>query len=786
MDCASNFVYFKKAKKEEEAKLDDDCDKWSCNSDELNRSFNSDEEENEAPLALFEAEPEPQNLEMAEMEDCCAPISNSSLFSVPQAPSPFPQPGGFGLGPAPQAKKKSSALGGIFGAIRGVFTGAKATAEAAMPNATKAVKEAKARYRRQGRKFRHEIDSNVIALNLKVLKEDAELAAGDPIFCKNCNAVFNMFSKLEEKEKRLEDIKEEVDEEMEDESNKAEDILMQDIADERIEENQKLDEGDKIWNWEFWGHKNFVSIEKEEIPTKDAINFIIDTEEVVGDKKKIGDSAIIFWIDISGSMCVTKAVEGKFKIKGDRYDELQALMKFSDGSDQFAFNDRNVTYVSRLQCVQAAIEAQLIDMKNEKSKRKVGLVSFNGDVNIIGDGSQVPQVISGDKLNNYEYLLENGQKIVKTHMQQGIDSTEKQLNEKLFALEETGPTALGPAVVSAISIAGEWGNGSTVVIWTDGLANVGVGWLEENKEGGKVDVASFYQNLADYALSKGVTVNIISIKGEECDLETLSPLYDKTGGSVDIIEPDQLKNNFANMLKKEIIATKVITKVKLHKALEFRNEDPANLSADKSMLIRNVGNVTEDSEITFEYRVKSPEDLEKLKDFDVNKIEQIPFQTIIEYTKLDGMKWIRTITKVQQVTDDASKAKEDIKIDILAVNAAQQASKLAMQGNFREAQAYSLNQKHYINSNIRSDQDQRVYSNWKNQMNDIYNDIHEQNNMEEVAMEAAVFDDAGAERKQKKGFFSKLGDKLSKNMHQNKKLKGLNFLLLFSLFISYN
>lgn len=312
-------------------------------------------------------------------------------------------------------------------------------------------------------------------------------------------------------------------------------------------------------------------------------------------------------------------------------------MKFSDGSDQFAFNDRNVTYVSRLQCVQAAIESQLIDMKTEKSKRKVGLISFNKDVTIIGDGTQVPQTISGDKLKNYEYLLENGQKVAKTHMEQGIDQTEKQLNEKLFAMEEGGPTALGPAVVSAIAMAGECGNGSSVVICTDGLANIGVGCLEEQKEG-DVDVATFYEQLADYAYQKGVTVHIISIKGEECDLETLSPLYDKTGGNVDIIEPDELKNNFANMLKKEIIATKVVTKVKLHKALEFRNEDQSSLSEDRSLLTRDVGNVTEDSEITFEYKVKSSEELAKLKDFDVNTIESIPFQTIIEYTKLDGMK----------------------------------------------------------------------------------------------------------------------------------------------------
>jgi ribosomal protein S26 len=443
-------------------------------------------------------------------------------------------------------------------------------------------KNAKERFKKQGRKFRHEIDTNVINVKLSCLKEDAELAAGDPVICKKCHAVLNMYSKISgggKKENKLEEIKEAANEE-----------------DDDAEIFQEMGEDDQLWICEFCEHRNVINIEKEEIPTKNAMNYIIDNVEAEADKKHKGESAVIFCIDISGSMCVTKPVEGRFKIKGDKFDELQKLMKFSDGSDQFAFNDRNVTYVSRLQCVQAAIEAQLIDMRAEQSKRKVGLVSFNGDVNIIGDGSQVPQTISGDKLKDYNYLLENGQKVAGTHMQKGIDETESQLNEKLFSMEETGPTALGPAVVSAIAMAGECGNGSTVVICTDGLANIGVGCLEEQKDdtNAEHDVEVFYEQLGDYANQKGVTVNIISIKGEECDLETLSHLYEKTGGNVDIIEPDELKKNFANMLKNETIATRVVTKIKLHKALEFRNEEEKDLNEDKTLLTRDLGNVTDD------------------------------------------------------------------------------------------------------------------------------------------------------------------------------------------------
>ena len=48
-------------------------------------------------------------------------------------------------------------------------------------------------------------------------------------------------------------------------------------------------------------------------------------------------------------------------------------------------------------------------------------------------------------------------------------------------LEENGPTALGPAVLTAVSIAGEGALGSTVILCTDGLANVGLGAFDEIK-----------------------------------------------------------------------------------------------------------------------------------------------------------------------------------------------------------------------------------------------------------------------------------------------------------------
>jgi hypothetical protein len=91
----------------------------------------------------------------------------------------------------------------------------------------------------------------------------------------------------------------------------------------------------------------------------------------------------------------------------------------------------------------------------------------------------------------------------------------------------------------------------------------------------------------------------------------------------------------------------VVTKVKLHKGLEFRNEDPLNLSEDKTLMARELGNVTEETEITFEYRLKSLKDLVKMDDLDLTKVKSFPFQAQITYQALDGSKCVRIISNQQ-------------------------------------------------------------------------------------------------------------------------------------------
>ena len=120
-------------------------------------------------------------------------------------------------------------------------------------------------------------------------------------------------------------------------------------------------------------------------------------------------------------------------------------------------------------------------MANGAQDRKLGIVSFNNEVTVVGDGSMDPQKIGGDKLFDYDYLIENGALQGKDRMKCKITETYKKLTAKLMSLEETGPTALGPAVATSVAMAAQGAQGSQVVICTDGLANVGLGAFDEAK-----------------------------------------------------------------------------------------------------------------------------------------------------------------------------------------------------------------------------------------------------------------------------------------------------------------
>jgi hypothetical protein len=99
-----------------------------------------------------------------------------------------------------------------------------------------------------------------------------------------------------------------------------------------------------VWPCEFCLAENHVNIDDNEIPTSDDVEFLIEPAKFKA-KSVEDESIIVFCIDISGSMNVTKRLDGCVELKSTKknINRIESLTgeKFDKKCTE--------TYVSRLE-----------------------------------------------------------------------------------------------------------------------------------------------------------------------------------------------------------------------------------------------------------------------------------------------------------------------------------------------------------------------------------------------------------------------------------------------------
>jgi hypothetical protein len=318
---------------------------------------------------------------------------------------------------------------------------------------------------------------------------------------------------------------------------------------------------------------------------------------------------VVFCIDTSGSMTVTSPIDAK---DGEKMNKLRKKALERGGQQQQqqqqqqpAFTTiegdatsqclprekRGTMYVSRLEAVQAAMEAQLYDLQQKHPNRRVLLVTFSSEVVVFGDGTHNPITLAGDMLHSAEDLSNLGQwakpmmtknesasssssktEDVVAATSTSINSTDKSLADsfqpildsritlstKLFSLREEGQTALGPALLVSYALASQV-PGSKVVLCTDGLANVGVGAMDTDSPA--ASVRDFYINISKRALESNTTISLMSFKGSDSNIQVLGEMATKTGGQVDIVDPARIYTNLQAIFADDTLATDVHVKL---------------------------------------------------------------------------------------------------------------------------------------------------------------------------------------------------------------------------------
>lgn len=434
---------------------------------------------------------------------------------------------------------------------------------------------------------------NIIGVNLNNLVDKTnETFAGEPHYCATCSAIVSCHS--------------------------------------LIELNQ--------WICEFCGYKNTFQIDSKEVPCSNDITYLIEPS-VNYQNSVLDDSLIVFCIDTSGSMNVTKQIDGFLPLK----------TKINNGN-------LSETHISRLECVQFAIEQNLEKLRTDNPNRRVVLITFNDQITIIGDGTQDSLIIEPDRVEIEEDL----NRICELFKYfKPIKDTKKHLEEKLYHLEANGATALGPALILSLKLASQK-QGSQVILCTDGIANIGIGNFEESFE----ESVLFYEKLSLMALSMSTSVSVITIKGTGCKLSIIGQMAHKTNGIVEVVDQLELKQQLKEILdKNEIKATNVQLKLISHKCVSISS------SNNKNYLTQFIGNLSKNCELSFEYSVKGTRE-------DIEKLTQIPFQLQISYQTRDGSRLLKVLTETKPFTYDQLLAETNCSIELLAKHTLSSQAKL--------------------------------------------------------------------------------------------------------------
>lgn len=175
-----------------------------------------------------------------------------------------------------------------------------------------------------------------------VFNHSGEMHAGDPVYCTACGAVASHLSKIQN------------------------------------EEN-----AESKWQCEFCSGQNTVDIEQNDLPKKEDATYLVAPAPVVhgSDMTGIDDSIVIFIIDISGSMSSTTLVQGRFQLPNALRRQEREAANF-DGVQMM--RQRHQTYVSRLQGVQMAVDANLDKLAKDTPTRRAALLSFNHEITYYG------------------------------------------------------------------------------------------------------------------------------------------------------------------------------------------------------------------------------------------------------------------------------------------------------------------------------------------------------------------------------------------------------------------
>jgi hypothetical protein len=466
------------------------------------------------------------------------------------------------------------------------------------------------------------------------------------------------------------------------------------------------EEDEFVWSCEFCSHKNLaLQIDQEEMPVIGST----ESEYMLTPAPSSGggeNGVIVFCMDISGSMCVTSEVPS---LQAEWKSLRQQKNKEAPPPDQFLPGEnRNVEYISRLQCMQTAVITQMDRILVENSQKKVLLITFNNEVHVYSRASE-PLHLGGDKLFS-EASLHQAVAAFEWETVDTVKDCHEIFNQRIQGLEEGGATALGPALSVAIELCSRQKGSSEVIVCTDGMPNVGVGSLDEGNAEGR----AFYSRIAEIAQSNSTVVNVIAIEGCDCSLDDFKSCAEATSGELNTLHPLELVRQLRKISQNPTVATDVEVRLLLHPSLEVGGGIPT-LPKKPYQAVIAVGNASKMNDLTFEYSVRSKSRKEELS--------SLPFQIQIRYKRKDGSQCLRVLSQRREVSRDRMQVEVAMNCAVASLAIIHGTAAEAEKGDFESARLRLHAARKMMERGALTDEQQEEMGNFVSQTEDLEREL---------------------------------------------------------------
>lgn len=494
---------------------------------------------------------------------------------------------------------------------------------------------------------------------------------------------------------------------------------------------------DKSWKCEFCGKVNEqIYLDAEEIPTnsKEGLEYVLEFPEKAESNED--EQLITICLDLSGSMCVSNEIpslQSAWRSVRQKYGDKEELMNESsqysnaqkdkkmleealgdaiDMESQWMDGEEGNQYITRLECMQAAIVEHLSQLKVLHPNHKVILVTFSDEVTVYqpmvnpnSDKVTVDTVtIVGDKLNDKNQIASIADEIYTSNYGKisGIETSYNEIVSIVKRFAEKGPTALGPALLFSQELCKNAGK-SEIIICTDGLSNVGVGSLENNKSADK-----FYEEIGKSARKSNCVISIMSIEGSDCNMKSLGKCAEITGGRVNILNPFELVAEIQRIAQNPVVATDV--QVKIFCKPKF-SVDFFEWNSEHSVWLKQIGNVMKATDLTF--------CLTPLKDSTPS--QDVFIQVQVLFTKTDFSK--RLLVYSSKTSSSDTVADDQVDISVVAQNSIQSAALLSQNGEFEKALHLLVSTNEFLKKVATSDSQKEEYAAFLDPTSDLEREI---------------------------------------------------------------